>query len=77
MGARSDFDASVDGDTNTDHEEAISMANSAAPNSPNRYIDREAADNHIASYISEQLEKVKSYDSLVNEDEFEAQLDES
>lgn len=75
MGARSDFDTSVNGD---DDEAARSIGNSAAADNMERELERNAADAHVALYVSEQLERVRSHqsvDGLENGDEFEAQLD--
>lgn len=75
MGARSDFDSSVNGDH--DHDDARSIGNSVEHESPDRIRARNEADAHIANYVSEQLERVRSHESFTNDDEFEAQLDES
>lgn len=63
IGARSDFDTSVDGSEHGDDEE--------------QRKEREESDAHIAKYVSEKLERVRSNGSeeFDNEDEFEAQLD--
>jgi hypothetical protein len=64
MGARSDFDASLNG--GDDEDEVRSMGNSVATNNPDRELER-----------NEQLERVKNRDLVTfeNEDEYEAQLD--
>ncbi|KAI9681404.1 MAG: hypothetical protein M1817_002687 [Caeruleum heppii] len=69
--ARSDFDPSINGD------DALSVANSAATPRAEDPAQREA-DSHVASYVSNQLEKIRSNDSAAihQEDELEAQLDE-
>ena len=43
-----------------------------------RYDDQEEANAHIAKYVNDQLERIRSHDSVdvfTYEDEFEAQLD--
>lgn len=74
MGARSDFDTSVNGDHEDDTR---SVGNSVAPESPERHRERQEANTHMANYVSEQLERVKSHESFDNADEFEASLDEN
>lgn len=74
MGARSDFDTSINGD----HDEAGSVGNSVTTDNAEKERERNEANAHIAHYVSEQLEKVRSHDSTSyddNADEFEAQLD--
>lgn len=73
IGARSDFDTSVNGDEEDDKH---SVGNSAPGEDPEQKRLREEADVHVANYVSEQLQKVRSHESAVEEDEFEAQLDE-
>jgi len=71
IGARSDFDISVNGD------DARSIGNSVAPEDAEREKERREADEHTAHYVSEQLSRVRSNQSADFEtgDEFEAQLD--
>jgi hypothetical protein len=75
IGARSDFDAPLNG--GDDEEEIRSMGNSVATDNPDRERERNEANAHVAQYVSEQLERVRSRDSTTfeNEDEYEAQLD--
>lgn len=72
IGNRSDFDASINGDT-----EAHSVGNSVEPDTAERLRERREADEHTAHYVSEQLSRVRSNQSADYEqgDEFEAQLD--
>ena len=74
IGARSDFESSIDGDHGGD---ARSVGNSVATDNPDRERERNEANAHVAHYVSEELERVRSRDSLVfdNDDEYEAQLD--
>lgn len=68
IGARSDFDA----------DEARSVGNSVEAEDPERERERREADLHEAEYVSEQLQRVRSHQSVdfeVGGDEFEAQLD--
>lgn len=76
IGARSDFDASVNGDADYD-DDVLSQGNSVGPDNPGRERERQEADMHVAHYVTEQLERVRSNDSLGFDggDEFEAQLD--
>jgi hypothetical protein len=72
IGARSDFDASANGD----YEDGVcSMGNST--DNMERERERNEANAHVAQYVSERLERVRSRDSAAfeNEDEYEAQLD--
>lgn len=72
MGARSDFDMSVNGD-----DDARSVGNSVEAEDPERERERREADAHTANYVSEQLSRVRSNQSADFEtgDEIEAQLD--
>jgi hypothetical protein len=75
IAARSDFEASVNGD---DHDDARSIGNSVEVDNPERERERREADAHTANYVSEQLSRVRSHQSAdfeSNGDEFEAQLD--
>ena len=70
IGARSDFDASVDDD------DMRSIGNSVGVEDAEMERERKEADFHTANYVSEQLAKVRSNVSdFDNGDEFEAQLD--
>lgn len=71
IGARSDFDTSVNGDG------LQSVGNSVETETVERERERKEADAHTANYVSEQLERVRSNQSADFEtgDEFEAQLD--
>ena len=70
IGNRSSFATSINGDS----DDARSVANSAAVAKDDP--EKEEANRHIANYVTEQLERVRSNDSVaVYEDEFEAQLD--
>jgi hypothetical protein len=53
------------------------MGNSVATDNLERERERNEANAHVAQYVSERLERVRSYDTeaFVNEDEYEAQLD--
>lgn len=73
IGARSDFDTSVNGDD----DEPID-GKSVGPDNEERERERKEADAHTAQYVSEQLSRVRSNQSAdfeSNADEFEAQLD--
>lgn len=73
IGARSDYDTSVNGD----EDDAASLTNSVGNLDPERDSERREADAHLHHYISEQLERVKTdmeesgYNNM--EDEFETQ----
>jgi hypothetical protein len=73
LGARSDFDRSINGD----EDDKVSMGNSVETETVERERERKEADEHTAYYVSEQLSRVKSHQSADFEtgDEFEAQLD--
>jgi hypothetical protein len=81
IGARSDFDTSVNGDEDShDLERIRSRQGSVITETPERMREREEADVAQAQYVSEQLQRVRSHqsaDDYVNGDEFEAQLDEN
>lgn len=72
IGARSDFDTSA-----VDDEDARSIGNSVETENVDRERERREADAHTAHYVSEQLSRVRSHQSVEfeNGDEFEAQLD--
>lgn len=74
LGARSDFDRSVD---DADGEDQLSVENSVETETAERERERREADAHTAHYVSEQLSRVRSNQSADFEtgDEFEAQLD--
>ncbi|MCJ1402242.1 hypothetical protein MMC11_005462 [Xylographa trunciseda] len=78
IGNRSSFATSINGD---DAEEIRSMVNSVTlGNGENdeEENDRAEANEHIAKYVNDQLERIRSHDSTeatTYEDEFEAQLD--
>ena len=73
LGARSDFDHSINGDD----DDKISIGNSVETETAERERERREADVHTANYVSEQLSRVRSHQSADFEtgDEFEAQLD--
>jgi hypothetical protein len=78
IGARSDFDASMNGDVDDEGEDDVrSIGNSVETENPERERERREADVHTAHYVSEQLSRVRSNQSADFEtgDEFEAQLD--
>lgn len=63
-----------------DHEGLRSPTNSVGPDHVERERERIEANAHTANYVSNQLERVKSDDERIfenNVDEFEAQLDEN
>ncbi|KAI1418241.1 Six-hairpin glycosidase [Hypoxylon sp. FL1857] len=69
ISARSDFDASVNGEEYD--------VRSVAPDDPEREAQRKEADAHLHQYISEQLERVKSHDDLegyADGDEYETHV---
>ena len=69
ISARSDFDASVNG-------EEFDLR-SVVPDDPEREALRKEADAHLHQYISEQLQRVKDHDDfegLADRDEYETHL---
>lgn len=74
IGARSDFDSH----TNGDHDDETRSLKSVGPEDLENEHDRSERDAHLNNYVTEQLERVRSYDSgtFRDADEFEAQLDE-
>lgn len=83
IGARSDFGGSRyshDGEDDTDDDYVMSRKNSVLEMDPEREEQRRRANEHVAKYVSEKLERVRSKGSVAGEeedvDEFEAQLDE-
>jgi|SRR5688572_30464060 hypothetical protein len=71
IGARSDFDASVNGHD----DDAHSTTASVFPDGPERTKEKEEADTHMHQYVSDQLERYKSdqhSSHLANAEEFEA-----
>ncbi|KND94276.1 hypothetical protein TOPH_01031 [Tolypocladium ophioglossoides CBS 100239] len=70
IGARSDFDASV----NDPDDDAHSITNSIFPDDPARVREKAEDDSHLNHYISDQLERYKSQNGdFEHEDEFETQ----
>lgn len=70
IGARSDFDNSVDGD-----DDIRSTTNSVFPSDPDREKERTEADEHMHQYIADQLNRFKDDSKnghYENDDEFEA-----
>ena len=78
IGARSDFDPSVNGDEDAVGEgDHLEEPNSVGPETAEREREREEADAHTANYVSERLSRVRSRSvDFERGDEFEAQLDE-
>jgi hypothetical protein len=76
MAARSDFGDGDDDDSRSIGN-SIARSNSVAPETEERLRERREADAHTAHYVSEQLTRVKSHQSVEFDgaDEFEAQLD--
>lgn len=67
IGARSDFDASINGiDDDTD-----SVSNSVFQDDPDKVKEKEEADSHMHRYISDQLNRYKDESLNGNADEFE------
>lgn len=67
---RSSFNTSVDGDN------ALELETDSTADNDDRLRRRSEANQHIANYVNDQLERVRSHESVaVYEDEFEAQLD--
>ena len=74
IGNQSSFGASVNGD----REDIKSTADSADLEDDDTLRRRNQANEHIANYVTDQLERIRSNDSVgICEDEFEAQLDEN
>ena len=73
IGNRSSFNTSVNGD----HDYNGSVGNSSvAIDDDEQEKERDEANQHVATYVTDQLERIRSNDSVaVYEDEFEAQLD--
>lgn len=79
IGNKSDLKDSLEEDGDLD-EAVRSPANSVGPDNFERERERLEANAHTAHYVSNQLERVRSDDSRLfedNVDEFEAQLDEN
>ena len=70
IGNHSSLNGSTNGDT-----DAHSANGSAHVDGGGRDSRRSEANQHIASYTTEQLERIRSNESLMDEDEFEAQLE--
>ena len=76
IGNRSSFGTSVNGDK--PNESAVDGTGSAADGEEGeeRERRRSVANQHVANYVNDQLERVRSNESVATyEDEFEAQLD--
>jgi hypothetical protein len=76
IGARSDFDRTTNGEGVC--SKRSSMTDKEAEEDERNEREKLEADQHVARYVSGQLDKIKSHDDTSvfdNEDEFEAQLD--
>jgi len=70
IGHRSSFNTTFNGDN------AISHGNSVGVEDHEQERSRSEANDHVANYVADQLERIRSNESAaVYEDEFEAQLD--
>lgn len=72
IGARSDFDGSLDGDEHDD--DVRSTTASVFPVDSERAKEREEADSHMHQYVSNQLERYKTGEpnsNLANAEELE------
>jgi hypothetical protein len=77
IGHRSDFGTSIhgDGDSIAPLDDEYNDRSSSVIGSSSA---RGEADGHVRSYVADQLQRLKSHDSLgAYEDEFETQLDET
>ena len=70
IGNRSSFNVSTNGD-----DDAHSADGFAHTNGDERERRRSEANQHIAKYVTDQLERIRSNESVFDEDEFEAQLE--
>lgn len=70
IGNRSSFNLSANGD-----DETRSADGSAYTNGEERMRRQSEADQHIAKFVTDQLERIRSNESVFDEDEFEAQLE--
>ncbi len=72
IGVRSDWDPA----TNGEDDEALTRVNSVGYPSEESERRREEVDQHVANYITDQLQRRQSHDSIGSlEDELEAQVD--
>ena len=62
---------------NGDGEDVLSLGRPSLGGDDEDERARQEANQHVASYVTDQLERIRSHDSdtLIPEDEFEAQLD--
>jgi len=70
IGNRSSFNVSANGD-----DDAHSADGSACTIGDERVRRQSEADQHIAKFVTDQLERIRSNESVFDEDEFEAQLE--
>ena len=65
IGNRSTFHVSTNGDTHDEDDDELYE----------KERRRSEANEHVANYVTEQLERIQSNESVFDEDEFEAQLE--
>jgi len=70
IGNRSSFNLSANGD-----DDVRSADGSAYTNGDERGRRQSEADQHIAKFVTDQLERIRSKESVFDADEFEAQLE--
>ena len=76
IGNRSSFNVSANGDpVDEDEDELQSTVGSVRKENAEKERRKSEANEHIAKYVTEQLERIQSNESVFDEDEFEAQLE--
>lgn len=76
IGNRSSFNGSANGDLFDEGEDELQSAvGSVRKESKEKERRKSEANEHVAKYVTEQLERIQSNESVFDEDEFEAQLE--
>lgn len=75
IGEQSSFNVSASGDSYREDDEAQSAIGSVRNEQHERERRKSEANEHLAKYVADQLERIQSNESVLDEDEFEAQLE--
>ena len=76
IGNRSSFNVSANGDLHAEDDDEVQSAIGSVRNEQHEKERRKSeANEHVAKYVTDQLERIQSNESVFDEDEFEAQLE--
>ena len=75
IGNRSSFNVSASGDLSREDDEAQSAIGSVRNEQHEGERRKSEANEHVAKYVADQLERIQSNEPVFDEDEYEAQLE--